>query len=86
MGVLARIPAEKDVVRCRPGCRLGGAAFRAHPLRPRALRGSILRLSKVEPLDAVGFERFVGNAERVDFVLSTPRWRRAAHDPDAAPR
>lgn len=70
MGVLARIPAEKDVVRCRPGCRLGGAAFRAHPLRPRALRGSILRLSKVEPLDAVGFERFVGNGERIGFVIA----------------
>ena len=70
MGVLDRIPSEKGVVRCRPGRRLGGAAFRAHPLRPRALRGSILRLPKVEHLDAVGFERFIGNAERIGFVMA----------------
>jgi hypothetical protein len=70
MGVLDRIPSEKGVVRCRPGRRLGGAAFRAHPLWPRALRGSILHLSKVEHLDAVGFEPFVGNAERIGFVMA----------------
>ena len=70
MGVLDRIPSEKGVVRCRPGRRLAGAAFRAHPLWPRALRGSILHLSKVEHLDAVGFEPFVGNAERIGFVMA----------------